>query len=84
MGAMMACCAGAIVAACDVQAAEIADLKRQLAERTDDPVAEAERDALREALVAVMGILDKDGGFRTPRQQKAMRGAKALIAETGR
>lgn len=35
------------------------------------------------ALRKVLAILDRDGGFRTPRQMATMRGARVLIAELG-
>ncbi len=31
----------------------------------------------------LLAILKRDGGFRTPKQQATMRGARALLAECG-
>lgn len=38
---------------------------------------------LKESLAAVLAILKRDGGFRTPKQQATLRGARALLVELG-
>ncbi len=38
---------------------------------------------LTEACTALLAILKRDGGFRTPKQQATIRGARALLVELG-
>ena len=78
---MRQCCAGAVVAACEEKDRRIAELERQPVATEDVQIARARRDDALDALRGVLAILDRDGGFRTPKQQAVMRGAKALIAE---
>jgi len=39
--------------------------------------------SLTEACAGLLAILDRDGGFRTAKQQATMRGARALLVELG-
>jgi len=79
---MSPCCAHAIVAACEDQANRIRELEQR--EPEDVQVAKAQRDEALDALVRVLAILARDGGFRTSRQQATIRGARALVAEVGK
>lgn len=39
--------------------------------------------SLTKAVTALLEILKRDGGFRTPNQQATIRGARALLVELG-
>ncbi|MDQ1446788.1 MAG: hypothetical protein QOI20_3252 [Acidimicrobiaceae bacterium] len=57
---------------------ELAKLSSQL------DVTVAERDGALDALRGVVRILDSIGGYMTPEHQRALRIAKAVLAESGR
>ena len=83
---MTDCCINAVRAACYTQTELIEALTAQLASSQPEPVkvARAERDDAIETVKALLAILRKDGGFRTPTQQATMRGAEAMLAEMER
>jgi hypothetical protein len=84
-GVLNDCCTSAVIAACSVDHERIADLTAQLASSQPEPVkvARAERDDAIKTVKALLAILKRDGGFRTPTQQATMRGAEAMLAEMG-
>ena len=83
---MMACCAQAVALACDDAHAKIQTLHDQIenAQPENVQVIKAQLVDALNTLGRVVAILERDGGFRTPTQQRTLRGARALLAEHGR